>query len=205
MANSGSGLQKRATDIYSLLLTWMQPVPRSSSSPRLALPLILALFCAMAPCAWGAVTSDSLATALTARVTVRVRAQDGGPVEGAGVRGGGARAASDASGPARLVLSAGPHLITVVRLGYGRDTLHVRLTAATDTTLTAVMREAAIEVAPVVVSSTRTERRLEDEPERVEVLAGGEVGEEAPTRPGGGTTLGKENPRVRPPVSPPAA
>ena len=158
----------------------------------------------MAPCAWGAVTSDSLATALTARVTVRVRAQDGGPVEGAAVKSGSARAASDASGTALLVLNAGPHLITVVRLGYAPDTLHVRLTAATDTTMTAVMRETAIEVAPVVVSSTRTERRLEDEPERVEVLAGEDVEEKSQTRPGDVTTLVKEIPGVRLQVSAPA-
>jgi iron complex outermembrane receptor protein len=136
------------------------------------------------------------------RVTVRVRAEDHRPVEGAAVKSGGAHAATDATGSASLQLDRAEHAITIVRLGFLPDTLRVVLQA--DTTLDATLREGAIEIAPVTISSTRAERRIEDEPERVEVLAGEDVTEKALTRPGDVTTLVKEIAGVRPQTTQPA-
>lgn len=163
-----------------------------------ALALVLALT------GWSANASAGPSRPDTARVTVRAISSDGRPVEGAAVRSGDARAATDAAGRARLLLGPGPRTITVVRLGFAPDTLHVVLRAAADTTLQAVLREQTIEVAPVVVSSTRIERRIEDEPERVEVLAGEDVEEKSETRPGDITTAVAEIAGVRVQTTSPA-
>ena len=136
------------------------------------------------------------------RVTMRVRAENHLPVEGAAVRSGDARAATDASGTGVLQLAAGKHEITITRLGFASDTLHVVVDA--DTSFDAVLREGAIEIAPITISSTRAERRIEDEPERVEVLAGEDVTEKALTRPGDVTTLVKEIAGIRPQTTAPA-
>jgi iron complex outermembrane receptor protein len=52
-----------------------------------------------------------------------------------------------------------------------------------DTTIVFLLRERAAAMTGVVVTSTRTERRVEDEPLRVEVLAGEDVGEKTQMRP----------------------
>src|SRR5262245_26783081 len=138
----------------------------------------------------------TMAEATPLRVTVRVRAEDQRPVEGAAVKSGSARAATDAAGAALLLLPFGPQTITITRLGFLPDTLQVVVQA--DTSLEAVLHEGVIELAPVTISSTRANRRIEDEPERVEVLAAEDVNEKSLTRPGDVTTLVKEIPGVRP-------
>ncbi len=141
----------------------------------------LAVLGALAPApafAAGRAPADSV------RVLLRALAADGRPVEGASVAAGAHHTATGAGGEARLAVPAGLARITVTRLGYAPDTLRIVLLAGRDTALVATLREQALEVAPILVTSLRTLRRLEDEPERVEVLAGEDVDEKSQTRPG---------------------
>ena len=117
-------------------------------------------------------------------VTVRARAANGQPIEGASVTAGRVRAGTDAQGMARLAPPAGPARIAVTRLGFLPDTLVLDVSARADTLLDVILIEQPLEIAPIVVSTTRTQRRIEDEPERVEVLAGDDVSEKAQMRPG---------------------
>ncbi len=141
-----------------------------------------------------AVTVAALAAPLRAqqppppRLTVRVSAE-GRPLEGAEVRSEGKLAISDASGAATLSLSAGSHRVRVWRIGYAVDTLAVTLPAAGDTSVSVTLAPLAVELAPIVVRATRVETLLEEQPERVEVLAPEDVNEKSLTRPGDMTNL----------------
>lgn len=92
-------------------------------------------------------------------------------------------------------------VLTAISPVAARDTLpsppaHVSVRARdqppADTTLGRI-----VELAPVVVMSTRVERRIEDEPERVEVLAGDDLSEKSETRPGDIATVVREIAGVR--------
>jgi iron complex outermembrane receptor protein len=182
------GLRERGADR-------LRPVNRGDYLSR---PSLVLIFCA----ALGFFPRAGDAQPAPVQVTVRARTEDDRPIEGAAVKSGAAHAATDAFGRAVLQLSPGGHVITIARLGFVADTLRVALQA--DTTLEAGLREGAVEIAPITVSSTRAERRIEDEPERVEVLAGEDVTEKALTRPGDVTTLVKEIAGVRPQITSPA-
>lgn len=132
----------------------------------------------------------TLATSAAAQppATVTVRVSSGGaPVEHAVVAaGGGTRAAgaeTNAAGLARLRLAAGAHVVRVSRIGYAPDSARVTLRAGGDTLLAFTLRDTAAALSRVVVTSTRGARRLEDEPARVEVLAGEDVAEKTEMRP----------------------
>lgn len=88
-----------------------------------------------------------------------------------------------ADGLALLRLPPGSAIVTVRRLGFVPDSARVELREASDTTLRFILRERAPTINPVVITSTRTERRVEDEPLRIEVLAGEDVGEKTQMRP----------------------
>ena len=113
------------------------------------------------------------------------------------MRSGRNRTETDSQGAARLVVAPGPCTLMVSRLGFRSDTLQLAVRAGMDTTLEAVLVEQTVEIAPVVVTTTRTGRRMEDEPERVEVLAGEDVEEKSEMRPGNLTTLLSEMSGVR--------
>jgi iron complex outermembrane receptor protein len=122
-----------------------------------------------------------LAAQERARVTVTVRADDE-PVAGATVRADAASARTDAAGTATIGLLTGERTITVTKLGFAATTLTLRLRA--DTTVAVTLAEAAEELEEIVVSSTRTGQRIEDEPTRVEVLTREEVEEKMLMTPG---------------------
>jgi iron complex outermembrane receptor protein len=143
-------------------------------------------------------------TATSARVTLRVRGEDRRTVEGAAVKSGAAHVATDVSGAAVLSVPSGAQTFTITRLGFLPDTVAVVLRAGSDTTLDVTLHEGVIDLAPVTIASTRANRRIEDEPERVEVLAGEDVTEKALTRPGDVTTLVREIAGVRPQTTAPA-
>ena len=113
------------------------------------------------------------------------------------VRSGAAGALTGSDGIAVLRLSAGQIRVVVTRLGFLGDTVQLFLTAAHDTTITADLTAAAAGLAPVVVGASRVERRVQDEPERVEVLSGEDVGEKTVMHPANPTTLLSEMPGVR--------
>jgi iron complex outermembrane receptor protein len=124
-------------------------------------------------------TADDVARAT---VHVLVRGADA-PVAGAVVSSGRIAQRTSDSGEATLRLPPGGATIITRRLGFLPDTLQVLLAAGGDTTITRHLMEGAAEIAPVFVSSTRTERRVEDEPLRIEVLAGEDVGEKTQMHP----------------------
>jgi iron complex outermembrane receptor protein len=122
-----------------------------------------------------------LAAQETVRVTVVVRAGDA-PASGATVRAEAATARTDAQGTATLRLAPGERTIAVSRLGSATQRLALRLRA--DTTVAVALEEAAEELEEIVVTSTRTGQRIEDEPTRVEVLTREEVEEKMLMTPG---------------------
>ena len=132
----------------------------------------------------------------TATVRVRV-ATTAGPVADVIVSAGRMAAATDTGGLATLHPAPGPLTVTVRRLGLAPDSARLEIRAGTDTTIAFVLREQAAALATVMVSSTRTERRVEDEPLRVEVLAGEDVAEKTLMRPADLRVLLTEMPGVR--------
>jgi iron complex outermembrane receptor protein len=122
-----------------------------------------------------------LAAQETVRVTVVVRAGDV-PAAGATVRAEAATVRTDAEGTATLRLAPGERTIAVSKLGFAPQRLTVRLRA--DTTVAVALEEAAEELEEIVVTSTRTGQRIEDEPTRVEVLTREEVEEKMLMTPG---------------------
>lgn len=117
----------------------------------------------------------------TATLSVEVRT-DSAPVASAIVRAGSVAAQTDASGRTRLVLRLGAHVVITSRLGFVPDTLTLALAA--DTAVVVHLQAAAAEMEAIVVSSTRSERRLEDTPIRVEVVDEEEVAEKVAMTPG---------------------
>lgn len=122
-----------------------------------------------------------LAAQEVVRVTVVVRAGDA-PSAGATVRAEAATVRTDAEGTATLRLAPGERTIAVSKLGFATQRLTLRLRA--DTTVAVALEEAAEELEEIVVTSTRTGQRIEDEPTRVEVLTREEVEEKMLMTPG---------------------
>ncbi|HUF76193.1 MAG TPA: TonB-dependent receptor plug domain-containing protein, partial [Longimicrobiales bacterium] len=127
--------------------------------------------------------SAEAASAQEARVTVRVESE-GEPVEGAQVSSGDLGGLTDATGAVVLSLPSGEHTLRVTRIGYASAELPLTLRARADTTVVVAIEEEAIEAEEIVVVSTRTGRRIEDEPLRVEVVAREEVEEKLLMTPG---------------------
>lgn len=125
--------------------------------------------------------SDSAAPGRV-QVHVLVR-RDSLPVERALVRAGAAAALTGADGVATLRVVAGTYVILATKLGLAPDTL-TAIIGSRDTTLVAQLEALNAELEEVVVSSTRTDRRVEDEPLRVEVLSRDEVEEKLLMTPG---------------------
>lgn len=125
------------------------------------------------------VAQDSPST----RVTFFVHAE-GAPIEGARIEADGAGALTTSSGEATLRLPPGVHAVHVDRIGYVGVRLEVEVLSAADTTVEVELVAEAIETEGIVVMSTRSERRLEDEPLRVEVVAREEIEEKLLMTPG---------------------
>jgi outer membrane receptor for ferrienterochelin and colicins len=123
-----------------------------------------------------------------ARLTVCVSAE-GKPAAGAEVRDAGDVAMTNVDGRATLRLAPGVERAVVWKMGFSVDTLMLRLRPGTDTTVVVQLAPVAQELAPIVVQATRVETRIEEEPERVEVLAPEDVGEKSLTHPGDMTNL----------------
>lgn len=116
-----------------------------------------------------------------ASVTIRVVSSDA-PVEGAQVSSGATGAITDTAGIARLRLIPAVHRIRIEKLGM--TTVEFDLAVRADTTVTVTLHEEAIEHEAIIVSSTRTDRRIEDEPLRVEVIGREEIEEKLLMTPG---------------------
>jgi iron complex outermembrane receptor protein len=127
-------------------------------------------------------------------VRVRNLAQ---PIPGALVRADSLGTLTDSAGNATLRLSAGPHSVVVGRIGFVPDTLSLEIVPGADTSIEVQLAPFAARLAAVIVGASRVERRVQDEPERVEVLSGEDVGEKAVMRPSNPMSLVSEMPGVR--------
>ncbi len=120
----------------------------------------------------------------TGTVRVQVRAAQK-PIEDAEVVVAGASHRTDASGTTTVVTAAGNVDITVVKPGFAPVTTSVQLGAgATQEVIVELQQQPSLEESVTVVASTRTDKRLEDQPMRVEVLAREEIEEKMLMTPG---------------------
>src|SRR5687768_9269894 len=145
-----------------------------------------------------------LAAPLAAQeVTVRVRVirPDSQPIAAVQVRTDSIRARTDANGEARLVVPAGPRRLFFTRIGYAPDSVDF---SGPDSLLTVVLREQETELSQVTVSATRSERRIEDDPVRVEALDAEEVVEKLLMTPGDITMMLNETSGLRVQVTSPS-
>ena len=107
--------------------------------------------------------------AATVRVQVHAAQK---PVEDAEVVIAGTSYRTDPAGTATVVTGAGNVDITVVKTGFVPATTSVRVGAgATQEVIVELQPQPNLEESVTVVASTRTDKRLEDQPMRVEVLA----------------------------------
>jgi outer membrane receptor for ferrienterochelin and colicins len=122
----------------------------------------------------------------SATVTVRVTRDsvNGGPVGGALVRADRIGSATDATGVTKLRLAPGQRTIIAGLIGFRPESLLVTLRPNVDTAVTLVLAERIAQVEGVVVSATRSERRVEDTPLRIEIVDEEEVAEKTSMRPG---------------------
>lgn len=132
----------------------------------------------------------------SARIAVHVISDSTG-VGGALARSGSAVARTNDRGDATLVVPPAVHTMVVTKIGFRPESTVLTARAGLDTSIVVRLAERAATVAPVFVTSTRTERRLEEEPLRIEVLAGDDVGEKSEMRPADTRTLLSEMSGVR--------
>lgn len=120
------------------------------------------------------------------------------PLPDAIVRSGRAGGRTDEAGRVRLTLAAGPHWVVASRIGYTTDSAMVTVIADSATEVTFRLSASGVALEElVVVSSTRVERHLDEEPVRVEVLGGEDVAEKTQMRPADLTRLLTEMVGVR--------
>lgn len=136
--------------------------------------LLLALF---------AVPTFALAQDAVVRVDV---SHAGEAVAGAIVRVGSSAASTGPAGRAALRVAPGTHDVVVRRLGFIPDSSVLTLRAGQDTTITITLGAPADEelLAGVIVSATRSGKRIADEAVRVEVLDREEIEEKVMMTPG---------------------
>ena len=146
-------------------------------------------------------TAKDTLPAVSLMVRVRHLAE---PIPGAVVRSGPYGALTDSTGVATLRLPAGPQTIIVSRLGFVPDTIGLEIRPLADTAIEVQLTPSVVRLAEVIVGASRVERRVQDEPERVEVLSGEDVGEKTIMHPANPMTLVSEMPGVRVQTTSPA-
>ena len=109
---------------------------------------------------------------------------EGAPVAGAAVIVSGNSYVSDGSGRIRIVVDPGPIEVTVVTAGFVPVTATVTVAVGQQQALTIELEKLPTVEETVTVSATRTDRRLEDQPMRVEVLNRDEIEEKQLMTPG---------------------
>lgn len=123
---------------------------------------------------------------------------DSGLVAEALVHSGRVGGLTDPSGRARLSLATGPQRIGVSRIGFSPDSVDVVVVADSTIEISVTLKQTGVELEElVVVSTTRAEKHLDEEPVRVEVLGGEDVAEKTQMRPADLTRLLTEMVGVR--------
>ena len=128
------------------------------------------------------------ATAMSAqsdRTTLRIEVRSSGEaVSGAEVTVGDRTYVTDATGTVNVTVASGVATITVLKKGYLPVTASVTVASGnTQPVLVDLERQPTLEE-EVIVSATRTNKRVEDQPMRVEVVPGEEVQEKIMMTPG---------------------
>ncbi len=129
-------------------------------------------------------------------LTVIVR-RDTMPLEDVMVRSGQVGRSTNARGVALLRLAAGERQVIATKIGFEPETVFVTLRSGGDTTVTISLVDQPVELSGMIVSATRSGRRIEDEPLRVEVLAQEEVEEKLLMTPGDITMMLNESSGLR--------
>ena len=127
----------------------------------------------------------NVATAFAQTATVRIEVRtDDGPVAAAGVFVNGTTHKTDAQGIALVTVPAGHVDIVVVKDGFAAASASVDVQANQQQPVVITLNRGASVEEHVTVSATRTDKRLEDVPMRVEVLNTEEVQEQVMQGPG---------------------
>ncbi len=122
--------------------------------------------------------SDSLRT-----LVVEVFAE-GAPLQGATVAVRERTVKTDSDGRATFLVPAGEHDVAAQMTGYAPVTEHVTVTADPSTHVRVTLQEIPGLEETVIVTATRTNTRLQDQPVRVEVIDREEIEEKALMTPG---------------------
>jgi len=127
--------------------------------------------------------SIGVAAAQPVTLRIEVRSPDG-PVRGAEVVVNGLTHTTDAQGETAFTVPPGRIDIVVVKSGFAPASASVDVVANQQQTIAiALNRDATVEE-HITVSATRTDRGIEDQPMRVEVVDQEEIGEKAMMTPG---------------------
>ncbi|GAB4220294.1 MAG: ligand-gated channel protein [Acidobacteriota bacterium] len=137
-----------------------------------------------------------LAVPQPSRLRVEVQSE-ARPVADATILAGAQRAATGADGIALLVLEPGQHSLVVSAGGYLPFETQVTLEAGSETHLIVELTRAIELQEEIVVRAARTERRLEDQPVRVEVVDREDIEEKALMTPGSVAMLLSETTGLR--------
>ena len=161
----------------------------ASSRPLLSALLLLA---SLAGAPHLAVAQDAPQTSVGPGATARITVQhDGAPVPAVRVRvlvdsaqTDTTNGITDARGMVTLRVTPGARAFLLTRVGFRPDTLRTQLVAGQDTSFVVTMEALHTELSGMVVSATRSERRVEDTPLRVEVIDEEEIAEKVAMTPG---------------------
>lgn len=119
------------------------------------------------------------------RATVTIRAEsEAGPLDDVRLTVLGMTGVTDQAGLAAFRLPAGIHQLLAERLGYQSVSVELAVSSPRDTTVVVLMEVMPLETEGLVVTSGRTERRIEEEPIRIEAVSREEVEEKLLMTPG---------------------
>ena len=106
------------------------------------------------------------------------------PVPDADVSIGATLVQTDADGRAVLTVEAGSHTVVVSRIGFDTGTAEIELVSGDELRVQVELKSHAVVEEESIVTATRTNRRIEDLPLRVEVVPQEEVQEKIMMTPG---------------------
>ena len=109
---------------------------------------------------------------------------DSAPLADAVISAGALRSTTGANGEATLVLPVGEWTITVEKTGFLKQTVKVTVVTGTNALLAVTLVPTPVVTEDVIVTATRSDKRLQDEPLRVEVLGREEIEEKLLMTPG---------------------
>lgn len=119
------------------------------------------------------------------QATVRILVESGGePLGSVRIVAGSTTTLTGTNGRASLTLPPGPQRLVASRMGYEPASVQLSLRAGQDTTVTLSLSRHVDELEELVVSVTRSTRRVADEPARIEVIGEEEIAEKVMMTPG---------------------